>query len=84
MRRTIGTIAVRAASPIPPPCSRMAITSPTPTAATALSGTTIDALGGDTLQRLASAAGTYARSRPGDYPTFAAVVELRWARRLVP
>ena len=41
----------------------------------------IEALGGDTLQRLTAAAEAYIQTHPGDYPNFARIVELRWAKR---
>ncbi len=42
----------------------------------------IEALGGDTLARLVAAAEAYLESHPGDYPNFAGIIELKWAKRV--
>jgi hypothetical protein len=47
-----------------------------------VTGSEIEALGDDTLARLTSAAQDYIASRPADYPDFAAVVLLNWAKRV--
>jgi parallel beta-helix repeat protein len=44
----------------------------------------IAALGGDTLERLTSAAQRYARDRAASYPPPATIIELRWAMRVFP
>jgi len=44
----------------------------------------IEALGGDTLARLTSAAAQHIESHPEDYPNFGSVIELKWAKRDVP
>lgn len=49
-----------------------------------VTGAEIAALGGDTLNRLVSAAAGYIAAHPADYPGFGAVIELRWAKRVGP
>jgi hypothetical protein len=48
-----------------------------------VTGGEIAALGGDTLDRLTAAVDTYLRSHPSDYSDFGAIVEIRWAERVV-
>jgi hypothetical protein len=47
-----------------------------------VTGAEIAALGGDTLNRLTAAVDAFLRSHPADYPGFAAIVEMRWAKRV--
>jgi len=47
-----------------------------------LTGAEIGALGGDTLARLANTAEQYIQSHPQDYPNFAGLLELKWAKRM--
>jgi hypothetical protein len=49
-----------------------------------VTGPEISALGGDTLDRLTAAVEAYLGSHPADYPGFVAIVEVRWAKRVVP
>ncbi|HEV7734102.1 MAG TPA: right-handed parallel beta-helix repeat-containing protein [Candidatus Binatia bacterium] len=49
-----------------------------------VTGDELAQLGGDTLVRLTAAVDAYLRSHPTDYPDLTGIVEIRWAKRVVP